>query len=124
LRWALIGAGWDVLQFPWKVIDSTRGVMNDGIHDVEAVKITFTRSVQAAGLTSLLITLESLDENSEVVDSDTQLIDGATREATTDLLVKQGAQLRYRYRLNKIVGNTSETLESTEQRERTIFVQI
>ena len=124
LRWAITDMSWEVQEFPWKVLDSGNAVMDDGAHGVEPVKLVFTRTIQGAGLTSMLVTLESLDESGQVVDSDTQLVEGAVREVSSDLLLERGSPLRFRYGLNKITGSTSEVITSSEQRERTVFVQI
>jgi hypothetical protein len=98
--------------------------MSDGVHGVEPVRLRFNRSVEEAGLSSLIVTLESLDPDGQVVDTDSLMLRGPDREGATDLLIVQGTPLRYRYRLKKFRGSESQTVDSPELRERTPIVEL
>jgi hypothetical protein len=124
VRWSLVKSNWEVAEFPWKTLQARTCILSDGVHSVETVKLVFTRSVEEAGLSSLIVTLETLTPTGEIVDTDTLMIRGVSTEASTDLLVVQGSPLRYRYRLKKIIGANSQITESADNRDRTIFVDL
>jgi hypothetical protein len=124
VRWSITKADWAVAEFPWKTMQSTKCLLSDGVHLVETVKLVLTRSVQQAGLTSLVVTFESANAAGEVIDSDMLVLRGPEVEVQTDLLVMQGTPLSYRYRLKKVIGSNVEVLESPNLHERRVIVDI
>lgn len=123
-RWALTKADFEVVSFDWQKFKTQQCVLSDGRHGVARVKLVFTRSVAQAGLTSLLVTLESIDDAGNPIDADTLLLREAEYEAATDLLTEQGKPLRYRYQLKRITGDTSTTGAFALEDQRTAFVEL
>lgn len=124
VRYSITRANYEVQDFPWQLMQASKCTLSDGVHSVEPVKLVFSRTVEQAGLASLVVTLESLGPTGEVVDSDTLILRGAMAEASTQLLTMKGTPLSYRYRMKKVQGATSQVEESAINRERRIVVDL
>ncbi|MCY1013629.1 hypothetical protein OV079_50500 [Nannocystis pusilla] len=124
VRWSITTADWDVQEYAWRHMTTAQCLLGDGTHGVESIRLVFTRSVAEAGLTSLVVTVETLTPTGEVIDDDTLVLRGAATEAATQLLVLQASPLAYRYRLKKVIGADSQSVESTTNHARRLVVDL
>lgn len=124
VRWSLTKPDYEVQECPWRSLQASKCPLSDGVHTVETVKLVFTRTVEQAGLSSLVVTLESLSPEGEVIDSDSLVLRGSVAEASTQLLIRQGTPLLYRYRLKKVSGASSQVDESNSNKERRLVVDL
>lgn len=124
VRWSLTKMDWQVTEFPWREVSAPQFVISDGVHSVENVSVAFTRSVEEAGLSSLLLTVESLDPDGLVLDTENVRLTGSAAVTSMELRTLQGNPLRYRYRMQKNRGASSETVDPVERTERSITVQL
>jgi hypothetical protein len=124
VRWSITKASYETQEFPWQPMQSSKCLLSDGVHGVETVKLVFDRTIEQAGLISLVVTLESLGPDGAIIDSDSLLLRGSASEATTQLLTLRGAPLVYRYRLKKVTSAGSQVEESANNRERRLIVEL
>jgi hypothetical protein len=73
----------------------------------------------------MLVTIQSLDAEDQVIDSDSQLLrDSSAVQAETDLLTLAGEALRYRFELKKYAGSSPSVELSELKTEKTSFVDL
>ena len=107
-KWSILTKDFQTYNTDWTEKKESRLILDDGIHTVSPVSVELVESLSDVGLTALLLTLESLDAEGEVIDTDHSILRGSETQKTFDLLIPKGTLLKYRYRFIKFMGDRRE----------------